>query len=356
MERINLISDSNIVRADELNKAGASNRIFDWAKPKSYRLEHFTEYVICFAAFLICGAISIYFSHYTLVNLAEKRLEYLTVIQIVSVLILIFTYFAEYSNVAQISRIKTINKSHDSAKMPISLMRWIGAIMLSLINISLIFSGVYFQTKETDKTVIGAKSSFSSDSLKIVNDFDNQISEYNGKIKDVKKMYTNIKTGELDYKGRTAIGLYDVKILDLRSTKDAALIKFQNTKESGLNEVKTNLNQFIWLKLIAAIILELIILASIVFIGHYKASVYVWEVDEQKKKEAELTLLHSKNTDPIAIQDNSISELKALVHKLALHANNQQIINPEIIKPIENNELPPNVALNNQINEKKNLN
>lgn len=279
---LDITDEENIKIDSELTDSGMILGHLKWSEPKHYAREHMTEFIFAICFFVICAAAGTYFSFFALSNLLEKKTEVNIFISIILVLIICLIYYAEYHNISQIARKIRVSKTNKK-KWRIGALRWVIAGVLSAINISLVLIGTYFQTIETDTSVNSLQNSFSSDSLKIITDFNMQISEYNKKIEDVKVQFS--WKNKIGAGGQALISNYDIKIINLRAEKTKALENHNLTKKEAVTVAKSELNNFIWLKLVFALLIETIVFGCSYAIGNYRAGVWAFEKKKLLRKE-----------------------------------------------------------------------
>jgi hypothetical protein len=275
-------SQANIAESSLVTSAVA------WAKPKDYAHEHKSEFATSIIFLILSASAAIFFGHYTLqtIIIDEADSPYMPIVKVLSIIVIGLIYWLEFTNISRITRTIKLNKVA-ARVIPVTGQRWATAVIISILNITLVTAGAYFQSKANDKTLVVINNSKTSDSLNIISSHNAEINRLQAQVNiinnNAKRLWRGQQVGYTT-KDRELLASYEATINKLRNEKAIAISELNTTKGEVLAQAKDNLFNIILLKVGVAIIIELIILMSIIGIGTYWTGIYI-EGEEKKSRD-----------------------------------------------------------------------
>ena len=253
-------------------------KIVNSVKTKPYDLEHKAEYIGFIVFFVVCSLIGAFLSQFTIVeNVLNANSDSFFKIIISFIVFILFCglYSIEFINLLKISERKYKNSFY-GVKIKVGAFNWILAFLISTINIGMVTSGAYYQTIVNDTKFEKINVDKQKDSLKIATNYDIEIARLQTQVSIINKNADRLwKNQRVGYTKEDKINLskYEDKISDLRDNKNSDLKDWSLNKTTELTETKKDLFDVIKLKILFALLIEIIIIFCIIGIAKYRTGV-----------------------------------------------------------------------------------
>ena len=248
----------------------------DWAEVKEYAIEFKTEYRASLVGITLAVLVATYLAHFILLKFVfpevpSDSVGYI-VIQAISCIIFLLVYIAEASNIISITRRLKMSSMYKN-KARITSFRWASAAFIVIMNVFCTSYGIYHKTVSEDKTVAIIHNNITKDSTNIVAKYDADIKYYQGQIWSIKANAKATKKGTLTDQDKKLISDFEQSLKDSRAERHTEIDRFRDESKQLITETKGNLDNWIYLKIGLALLLEIIIIGCAYSISNYRVNI-----------------------------------------------------------------------------------